>query len=151
MALKERISLEMQGAMKAQDRVRLETLRTLRAALMEKEIELKARERGLTPEEEVSVLMTAAKKRRESIEMFEKGNRKDLVDRETAELSIIGEFLPTMMSPGEIEQAVNRIARDSGATGPSDFGKLMPAVMKELKGRADGRLIQEMVKKKLGK
>jgi hypothetical protein len=149
-ALKNRISQELQTAMKVQDKVRLETLRMLRAALMEKEIELKARDRGLSPEEEFSVLMGAAKKRRESIEMFTRGNRTDLVELEKAGLVIIEEFLPKMMSPDDVTGVVKRIAGELGALESKDFSRLMQTVMKELKGKADGRVVQETVRKFLG-
>jgi uncharacterized protein YqeY len=149
MSLKNRIRRELPDALKSKNKIRLETLRMLMAALTEKEIEVKARERDLTPDEELSVLTNAAKKRREAIEMFGKGNRPDLVESEKAELAVIDEFLPKMMSENEISDVVTKIAAELGTTRATDFGKLMQAVMKEVKGKADGRLVQEIVKKAL--
>jgi len=150
MGLKEHIADQMKAAMKGRDQLRLETLRTIRAALMEKEIERRGAGAAMTTEDETQVLTGAAKKRRESIEMFRLGGRTDLVEQETRELSIIQEFLPKQMTPDEIMAVVSAIIRDTGAAGPADFGKVMPVVMKQLKGKADGKLVQETVKKALG-
>ncbi len=150
MALKDKISNDLKAAMKAGDKIRLETLRTLRAALMEKEIEKRGPGPGMTPEDEVGVLVSAAKKRRESIEQFAKGGRQDLVDQETQELGIIQEYLPKQASAEEIGAVIQDIIAQTGAQGPGDFGKVMPQVMKQLKGKAEGKLIQELVKKSLG-
>ncbi len=150
MTLQEKISEDMKKAMKSGDRLRLGTLRTLRAALLEKEIEKRGSGRPLTPEDEIGVLTGAAKRRKESIEMFQKGGREDLVDQETGELQIIQEYLPTQMSPDELASLIRRVIADTSASSPADFGKVMPAVMKEAKGKADGKTVQEMVRKLLG-
>ncbi len=150
MALKDKISEDIKSAMKSGDKLRLETLRTIRAALVEKEIERRGAAKEMTPEDELGVLTGAAKKRRESIELFGKGGRADLVDQETKELAIIQEYLPRQMSAEEILAVVRGIIAQSGATGPGDFGKVMPLVMKELKGKADGKLVQETVRRTLG-
>ncbi len=150
MGLTEQISDDLKKAMKAGDRIRLETLRTLRAALMEKEIERRGNSQKLSPDDEVGVLTSAAKKRRESIELFQKGGRSDLVEQETKELSIIQEYLPKQLSEAEIHRIIEEVIVQTGASGPMDFGKVMPLAMKQLKGKADGRLVQELVKAKLG-
>lgn len=150
MTLKDRISEDLKTAMKSGDKLRLETLRTLRAALMEREIEKRGGGPGMTPDDEVGVLTSAAKKRKESIESFAKGGRQDLVDQETKELEIIREYLPKQLTPEEVEQVITAIMAETGSSTAADFGKVMPAVMKELKGKVDGRLVQELVKKKLG-
>jgi hypothetical protein len=150
MGLNEKISEELKTALKAGDTLRLETLRTLRAALMEKEIEKRGGGRQMTEDDEIAVLLSAAKKRRESIEEFRKGGRMDLVEQETKELEIIQEFLPRQMSAEEIATFVDEAALHTGASSASDFGKVMSFVMNRLKGRADGRLVQELVKKRLG-
>jgi hypothetical protein len=150
MGLKEKISDDMKTAMKSGDKLRLETLRTLRAVLMEKEIEKRGTGNPVSAEDEIGVLMTAAKKRKESIELFEKGGRMELVEQEGKELVIIQEYLPKQMSTEEIATVIDEVAAQVGATFVADFGKLMPAVMKQLKGKADGKLIQELVRKKLG-
>jgi uncharacterized protein YqeY len=150
MTLKEKIADDMKAAMKAGERLRLETLRTLRAALMEKEIERRGSGSGLTPDDEVGVLTTAVKRRKESIEQFEKGGRSDLVEQETKELAIIQEYLPRQMSADELTALIKGIIAEVGATSGADFRKVMPAVMKQAKGKADGRVVQELVKKLLG-
>ena len=150
MGLKEKISDDLKTAMKSGDKIRLETLRTLRAVLMEKEIEKRGTRNPMSAEDEIGVLMTAAKKRKESIEHFEKGGRMELVEQEGKELAIIQEYLPKQMSTEEIAKVIDEIAAQVGAASPADFGKVMPLVMKQLKGKADGKLVQEMVRKKLG-
>ncbi len=150
MALQDTISHDLKIAMKSGEKLRLETLRTIRAALKEKEIEKRGSGNPMTPEDELGVLTTAAKKRKESIEQFQNGGRPELADQERKELAIIQEYLPKQMSAEELEKAVREFVTQVGATGPGDFGKVMPQVMKQLKGKADGRLIQETVKKLLG-
>ncbi len=147
MGLKEILSGDIIKAMKSGDKIRLETVRTLRALLLEKEIE--KRPNTLTPEEELGALTSATKKRKESIELYEKAGRQDLAEKEKSELEIIQEYLPKQLSPEEIALAITKIVNDVGATSPKDFGKVMPHVMKELKGKADGKLITDIVKNKL--
>ena len=150
MTLKETIAADLTKAMKSGEKLRLETLRTVRAALMEKEIERRGSGRDVSSEDELAVLSTAAKKRRESIDQFRKGGRLDLVEQEEAELAIIQEYLPKQLSNDEIEAVVSKLIASTGASSSADFGKVMPAVMKEVKGRADGRAVQEIVKRALG-
>ena len=150
MGLMERISSDLKQAMKAGEKLRLETLRTIRAALMEREIERRGGGQPITPEDEIAVLVTAVKKHRESIEQFQKGGRADLVDQEQRELTIIQEYLPKQMSEDEVRTVIEEIVAQTGGGAPSDFGKVMPLVMKQVKGRADGRLVQELVRKRLG-
>jgi uncharacterized protein YqeY len=149
-SLKEKLSEEIKAAMRSGDKLRLETLRTVRAALMEKEIELRGSGTALTPEHETGVLTSAAKKRKESIEVFQKGGRPELADQETRELAIIQEFLPKQMSAEELVAVIHEAIAQTGAAGPGDFGKVMPLVMKQVKGKADGKLVQEQVRKALG-
>ncbi|HEX9656787.1 MAG TPA: GatB/YqeY domain-containing protein [Bacteroidota bacterium] len=151
MTLKDKISSDLKLAMKSGDKLRLETLRSLRAVLMEKEIEKRGPDfKGLKPEDELAAVSTAAKKRRESIEQFEKGGREDLAQQERSELQIIQEYLPEQMSGDDVKAHVRGVIASAGAEGQKDFGKVMPVVMKELKGKADGRVIQEIVKELLG-
>ena len=150
MSLKETIAGHLHDAMRKGDTLHRETLRTIRAALLEKEIEKRVGSAGMTPEDEIAVLIAAAKKRRESIEQFRAANRLELVDQEERELAIIQEYLPKQLSPEEIESAVRQVMQEAGATGPKDFGKVMPLAMKTLKGKADGRVVQETVKRLLG-
>jgi hypothetical protein len=103
----------------------------------------------MTAEDELAVLNGAAKKRRESIELFTKGGRTDLVAQENAELAIVQEYLPAQMSADEITAVIRAAIESAGAAGVSDFGKVMPVVMKAVKGRADGKTVQELVRKTL--
>jgi uncharacterized protein YqeY len=150
MALMEKIVTDLKAAMKSGDRVRLETLRTLRAVLMEREIEKRGTGKEMSADDEVAVLMSAAKKRKESMEQFQKGGRPELVEQEGKELAIIQEYLPQQVPEEEIVRIIEGIVDQAGATNSGDFGKVMPLVMKQLKGKADGRVIQELVKKRLG-
>ncbi len=147
MSLKEKFSQEIIKSTKSGERLRLETIRSLRALLLEKEIA--KRPNPLTAEDEIGIVISAAKKRKESIEMYEKGSRVDLAEKEKAELLVIEEFLPKQLSASEIELIVRKIMNESGISSMSDFGKLMPLIMKELKGKGDGKLITEIVKKLL--
>jgi uncharacterized protein YqeY len=149
MALKEKISEDMKRAMKAGDKLRLETLRTLRAALMEREIDLRGRKQQMTPEDEIGVLTGAAKKRKESIEQFGQGGRNDLAALEEQELRIIQEYLPRQMTRDEVVAAVRQVIADTGAASPADFSKVMPAAMKQLKGKTEGKLVQDIVRELL--
>lgn len=148
MSLKDTLSKEIINATKAGDKIRLETIRGLRAILLEKEIE--KRPNPITPDDEMGVLISSAKKRKESIEMYEKGGRTELAEKEKSELNIIEEFLPKQLRPDEVEAIINRIVSETGASSQKDFGKVMPFVMKELKGKADGKFISDTVKKLLG-
>ncbi len=150
MALLEKISEDLKSAMKAGDKIRVETLRMIRAGLLEKNVE-KRPSAGMSQDDEISVLMSASKKRKESIEIFRKNGRNDLAEQEEKELKIIQEYLPVQLSSEEIEIYVKKVINGLGATTLKDFGKVMPIVMKELKGKADGKFIQEVVRKFLGK
>jgi hypothetical protein len=147
MTLTERINQDLKAAMKAGDPVLLNTIRSIRAQI----IELSKRGTGseITPEDETSILLGAAKKRKEAIEMYEKGKRQDLADQEKRELEIINGYLPKPLTREEAEKIIQKIIADSGAVSAKDFGKIMPLAMKELKGKFDGKLIQELVKQKL--
>ena len=148
MTLNEQINNDLKTAMKAGEKVKLETLRLLRAHM----IELSKRGEGkeITPEEELSVLMAAMKKRKEAIEIYEKAGRMELAQQERAELQVISSYLPKQLTAQEAEDIILRIIAQTGASGAKDFGKVMPLAMKELKGRIDGKLVQEFVKAKLG-
>lgn len=149
MSLLENISDDMKKAMKSREKLRLETLRLIRAGLLEKQVE-KRPSGGMTAEDEIAVLISASKKRKESIEIYRKVGREDLAGQEEKELAIIQEYLPKQLSEEEVEEFIKKVITETSASSQNDFGKVMPLVMKELKGKADGRLIQELVKKHLG-
>lgn len=147
MTLSERISEDMKTAMRSGDKLRLETLRTLRAHLIE--LSKRGDGKSITADDELSVLMTAAKKRKEAIELYQQGGRHELAQQEEQELRIITSYLPQPVTQEEAAQIVARIISETGAQSAKDFGKVMPLAMKELKGRLDGKVVQELVKAKL--
>jgi uncharacterized protein YqeY len=149
MNLRERISEDLKSAMKSGDRIRLETLRTLRAVLLEKEIEKRGGP-AMTAEDEVATLNSAAKKRKESIDLFTKGGRPELAHQEELELAIIQEYLPRQLTAEEVAGFVREAVVQTGASGPADFARVMPLVMKQVRGKADGKVVQDLVKKALG-
>jgi uncharacterized protein len=149
MPLLEKISEDIKTALKRGDKLRLETIRTIRAGLLEKQVE-KRPQGGMTPEDEIAVLISASKKRKEAIEIYRNNGRNELAEQEERELGIIQEYLPKQMTLTEIEDIIRKTIKTTGATSDKDFGKIMPLVMKELKGKADGKIIQESVKRLLG-
>ena len=148
MALTEKINDDLKAAMKSGDSIKLNTIRSIRSKI----IELSKRGTGstMTPEDELTILLSEAKKRKEAIEMYQKGGRTDLSDQEQRELEIINEYLPKQMSREEAGDMVKKKIQEVGAISGKDFGKVMPAAMKELKGKIDGKVVQEIVKEQLG-
>jgi uncharacterized protein len=146
MSLLDTLTEDMKTALKSGEKDRLSTIRLLRGYI--KDVEINKRS-ALTGEEEITVLTTAAKKRRESIEAYEAAGRKDLADKEAAELTIISAYLPAQMDTGEVEKIIEEAIAESGAQTIKEFGKVMPLVMGRTRGRADGRLVSELVRKKL--
>jgi hypothetical protein len=150
MSLKDRISEDIKLAMKAKDKIRLETVRSIKKALIEKEVAVRPTgQDSLTQEQELELLSQQAKQRRDSIEQYRNGGRDDLADKEAQELAIIETYLPKQLSDEEIGAVVDEIITSVGATTVKDLGKVMGAVMQQLKGKADGKKIQTMVKSKL--
>lgn len=148
MKLSEKINEDLKASMKSGDSIKLNTIRSIRASLIE--LSKRGAETIITEDEEIKVLLAAAKKRKEAIEMYEKAGRKDLVAQEQKELAIINSYLPTQMSREEAEKIIKKIITEIGAVTEKDFGKVMPLAVKELKGKIDGKLIQEIVKQQLG-
>jgi uncharacterized protein len=148
MTLSQKISEDMKLAMKSGEKLKLETLRSVRAQM----IELTKRGTGseISAEEEISALLTAAKKRKEAIELYRQAGREELAHQEEQELEIINSYLPKQMSREEAEAIIDGIVSQTGASTPKDFGKVMPLAMRELKGKIDGKEVQEIVKRKLG-
>ncbi len=148
MSLKEQIISDMTASMKAQDAKRTSTLRMVKAAMMNREIE----KGGQLDDEEMSKLLRSmVKQRRDSIEQYEKGARQDLADKEKAEIEIIEAYLPQAASREEIEAAVAAAISEVGAETMKDMGKVMKATQAALAGKnADGKTVSEIVKAKLG-
>src|SRR5712691_11766939 len=147
MNLKEQIVADVTVAMKAKDAARTSTLRMLKAAIVNRQIE-KGSE--LDDEETSKLLRSQVKQRRDSIEQYQKGGRQDLVDKEQAEITVIEGYLPRAASCEEIEQAVDGAISETGASSMKEMGAVMKAAMARLAGKnADGRAVSETVKKKL--
>jgi len=150
MSLKDRISEDIKTAMKAKDKLRLETVRSIKKFILEKEVSLRPQgQESLTETQEIEVLAQQAKQRRDSIEQYRQAGRDDLADKEAEELAIIEEYLPGQLSDEEVAAVIEEIIAKTGATSAKDMGKVMGPVMQQLKGRADGQKIQAIVKEKL--
>jgi len=145
MSLKDKINNDLKEAMKSGDKIRLATIRSLRALILDFEKSGVGREQ--TEEEEIALLTSAAKKRKESIEQFRNAGREELAEKEEAELKIINEYLPKQLSDEELLEQISSLAQGIGAKEKSDFPKLMPLAAKTFKGKADGRKIKEIVDK----
>ena len=148
MSLMQRITDDIATAMKARDQARLMPLRMAKAALMNKEVE---KGRALEESEVQQVIASLIKQRRDSVEQFRAGGRDELAARETAEIGVLEGYLPAPVDPAEIERAVDEAIAETGASSPKDLGKVMKAVMQKLADRhADGRTVNELVRRKLG-
>ena len=146
MSLLDRLTEDMKSAMKAGEAVRLGTIRLLRGQIKEAAIDKRA---DLTDDEMLGVLTNAAKKRREAVEAYRNAGRVDLAEKEEAELAVIQGYLPAALDAAEIEAIIDRTIAETGAQTIRDLGKVMPLVMNETKGRADGKMVSEMVRRKL--
>ncbi len=146
MSLKERIDADYKAAMKVRDAVKVSVLRLLRSAIHNAEID---RQRALTDDEILGVIQSEIRKRRESIEAFQQGGRADLAEREQAELAILEAYLPQPLSRAELEVLVRETIREVGALSVRDIGKVMAALMPKVRGRADGREVNELVRQLL--
>lgn len=148
MPLTDKVNADITAAMKAKDSARLSALRMMKAAMMNKGVE---KGRDLEDAEVLQVVSSLVKQRRDSIEQFSKAGRTDLVDKESAEIAVLEAYLPPAATAEEIDAAVAAAIADTGAASPKDIGKVMKAVMPKLAGKnADGRIINESVRRKLG-
>lgn len=147
MNLQDKLNEDYKAAMKSGDKLRIETLRLLRAQLKDAKI---SKMEALTPEEEIAALSNAAKKRREAIEMYKQGGRNDLLEKEAAELAIISAYLPQALSAEEVARIIDTAIKETGAAAAGDMGKIMGKIMPQVKGRADGKMVQQMVRERLG-
>jgi len=151
MNLYEKLLVDLKESMLARDSARSTVLRSLKAAILEKEISLRSGgERSeLTDAVVTQVLMKAAKQRKDSLQQYVDANREDLAETERYELGVIDAYLPKMMSKEEILAVVKETAEKVGVTGPADMGKLMGPLMGRVKGKADGALVSKVVKEYL--
>jgi uncharacterized protein YqeY len=142
MALKDSIQEALKQALKQQQKVKLATLRLLLSEIKNAEI---AQQKPVDDNKVLDVIAKEVKRRRESIEAFKKGNRSDLVAQEEAELAVLMSYLPEQMSRAEVMAAAQQVINEIGAKGPSDKGKVMSQLMPQLKGKADGKEVSEIV------
>jgi len=148
MLLRDKVNAGIAAAMKAREATRLSALRMLKAAIMNKGIE---KSHDLDDAEVLQVVSSLVKQRRDSIEQFSKAGRSDLADKETAEITILEEYLPPAASAADIDAAVAEAIAETNATSVKHMGKVMKAVMPKLAGKnADGRAVNEAVRRKLG-
>jgi uncharacterized protein YqeY len=148
MSMNDQVGADITAAMKARDASRLSALRMLKAAVMNKSVE---KGRDLDDAEVLQVVASLVKQRRDSIEQFTSAGRTDLVEKETAELTVLQAYLPAAATPEEINAAVAEAIAETGASSPKDMGKVMKAVMPKLAGKnADGKAVNEAVRRTLG-
>lgn len=146
MSLKETLDQDLKKSLKGRDTVRTSVIRLLKANIKNREVE----KRGELSEEEIlQAVNSQAKSRKESITEFKKAGRDDLVKKEEQELSILNEYLPEQLTPEELEKVIDTAVCDAEAEGPKDMGKVMKILMSNVTGRADGKIVSQMVKDKL--
>jgi len=148
MKLLERIEQDFKGSFSQRDE-KLEVLRELKSALKNKEIELRGQKKEISDEHVIEVLRREIKKRKEAEEMFQKGDRPKLAEKENKEMKIIKQYLPEELSSDKIKEIIEKAIKDTGATGKQDFGKVMGKVMSEAKGFVDGGIVKKIVEEKL--
>ena len=147
MSLKQQLNTDLRDAMRGHDDQRRDVLRLLLASVHNAEI---AAGNEIDDDGTLAVLAKEAKQRRESIDEFRKGNRPDLAEKEEAELAVISAYLPQQATREEILEAARRVVQETGASGPRDLGKVMPVLMQQFRGRAEGRLVNDVVRELLG-
>jgi hypothetical protein len=148
MTLRERLDADMKTAMKAKDELRLNVVRGVKSAIKYREVE---GEKAIVLDEAgiLQVLGSEIKKRRDSVEQYRAGHREDLATKEEAEIAVLQGYLPAQLSPEELGRKVAEAIAKVGAQGPRDMGAVMKALMPEVQGRADGKLVSELVKQRL--
>jgi len=150
-SLVDRIADDLKDAMRSTDKIRLRTLRSLRSALQNKEIEQRREgtETVLTEQDELAVLRKQVNQRKDSIEQYEDAGRDDLVHREQEELKVLQEYMPVQMSDADLRAHLEDIIEDVGASSMADVGPVMGRAMEELRGRVDGSRVQNVVQQLL--
>jgi uncharacterized protein YqeY len=148
MSVENQLVEDMKLAMKSGNKIELDTIRMLRAQVKSASIEKKG---DLTEAEIAQVLQKEAKKRKEAIEMYQKGNREDLVKKEKAELSILSKYLPEQLSEKDLDEIIKTAIESLQVDSEKDMGRVMGAIMPKVKGKADGKLVQQKVKESLAK
>jgi uncharacterized protein YqeY len=149
MSIKQRLSADMKLALKSKETLRLGCIRMLRSKLLEREVSLRGkhgRDYGITDDEALAVVQTYAKQRRDSIEAYREGGRDDLADREQAELEVIQAYLPQQLGDDELTAVIREAVAEAGAASPADMGAVMKLVMPRVKGRADGKRVNRILR-----
>ena len=146
MGLEEKLSADLTAAMKSGEKHIVETLRTVRAAIQNARLDKQAE---FSEEDVLAVINKEAKKRKESIALYEQGGRTDLVQQESRELEIISAYLPEALSDEAVMQLINEALKETGAESMQDMGKVMGCIMPKIKGKADGKHVQNLVREKL--
>ncbi len=149
MALLERIEKDFKQALQQKQAEKLSVLRGLKTALHNKEIELKPQKKEMTEEIVIEVVQKEAKKRREAAEMYKKGERKELAEKEEKELAILDQYLPEQLSDDKVKELVIKAIQAVNPAGPQDFGKVMGKVMAEAKGQVQGDKVKKIVQEQL--
>jgi uncharacterized protein len=146
MALKERLDQDMKQAMRDRAQLKLDTIRMLKSAIKYREIELM---KPLDDAGVIAVIGTEIKRRRDSVEQYRAGNRQDLADKEQKEIEFLQAYLPQQLGEDELRAKVDEVVKRVGAQGPKDMGAVMKALLPEVQGRADGKVVSELVKARL--
>lgn len=150
MSLQEQLVNDMKEAMKSGDSVKVSTIRMLKAAIKNKEIEKGGTSYKLSDKETLEVIVTAIKQRKDSIEQFTKGNRQDLADKEKKELEILQAYMPPQMSDEDVKAEVKKAIAETSALSQKDMGKVMKVLMPRIAGRADGAVVNRIVRELIG-
>ena len=148
--MQEQLVSDMKESMKSGDSVKVSTIRMLKAAIKNKEIEKGGTSYKLSDKEVLEVIATAIKQRKDSIEQFTKGHRQDLAEKEKKELEILQSYLPPQMSDEEIKAEVKKAISETSAASQKDIGKVMKVLMPRLAGRADGTVVNRIVRELIG-
>lgn len=150
MSLQEQLVNDMKEAMKSGDSVKVSTIRMLKAAIKNKEIEKGGTSYKLSDKETLEVIVTAIKQRKDSIEQFTKGHRLDLADKEKKELEILQAYMPPQMSDEDVKAEVKKAIAETSASSQKDMGKVMKVLMPRIAGRADGAVVNRIVRELIG-
>ena len=150
MSLADQIQTDLTTAMKARDKVRTQTLRSVLAGIKNLKAEGGRADKPVSDEEVVAIIAKEAKKRRESVDTYTANDRPELAEAEQAELDVLGAYLPEQMGEDEVRAVVAETVAEVGAAGPGDLGKVMGALMPKVKGKADGKLVNQIVREQLG-
>jgi len=148
MSLRQRLDGDLKAAMKSSDSLKTSVLRMVKAAIKNKQVE---KRKDLSDEEIISVISTLTKQRRESIDLFSKGGREELAEKERQELAMLQLYLPGQLSPEDLDRIIMEAINESSAEGVKDIGKVMRLIMPRVQGAADGKVVNQRVKELLEK